>query len=170
MTDHPPPQLALRALLDIDAAGDEWGANCGPCALAGALNLQVANVRDAVSVDGRFRGYMTITAMQEALERLGATVDRIWTRPPNGLLAQTDGSSSGCEGPALHLLPPRILRRPRARSRVRRERADRMGHRDGLEDPDPARVDGRSNGPRRYDRESPREPSGRATHDHARFR
>ena len=63
------PQLDLVALLDVDEA-DAWGANCGPAALAGAFGLQLADVREAVSDGPAFRGYMTITHMRAAIDRL----------------------------------------------------------------------------------------------------
>jgi hypothetical protein len=69
---------------DLEAARAEWGANCGPAALAAALGLQLADVRTAVSDKGKFRGYMTITHMREAIATLGVRVARIHatqTRP-----------------------------------------------------------------------------------------
>jgi hypothetical protein len=92
----PAPQLELPTLLDVDQAIDDWGANCGPAALAGALGLQLADVRDAVSEDGSFRGYMSITNMKTALARLRVVPERVWTSPPNGMLAKTDGSPILC--------------------------------------------------------------------------
>lgn len=93
---EPGPQLQLVALADIDAASESWGANCGPAALAGALGLQVSDVRAAVSEAGKFRGYMTITAMKAAIAKAGAAIEMQWTRPPNGMLTQTDGSPIIC--------------------------------------------------------------------------
>jgi hypothetical protein len=90
------PQLQLVALSDIDEAVDSWGANCGPAALAGALGLQLADVRTSVSEAGKFRGYMTIAAMKAAITRADATIEMQWSRPPNGLLTQTDGSPIIC--------------------------------------------------------------------------
>jgi hypothetical protein len=92
----PTPQLELPALLDVDQAIGEWGANCGPAALAGALGLQLADVRAAVSDDGFFRGYMSITDMKKALPRLGVVPEKVWTTPPNGMLAQTNGAPILC--------------------------------------------------------------------------
>jgi hypothetical protein len=87
------PQLDLVALLDVDEA-DAWGANCGPAALAGAFGLQLADVREAVSDAGVFRGYMTITHMRAAIDRLGGRIDRTWSKPAT--LRDTDGSPIIC--------------------------------------------------------------------------
>jgi hypothetical protein len=92
----PTPQLQLPTLLDVDQAIDGWGANCGPAALAGALGLQLSDVRAAVSEDGIFRGYMSITNMREAMRRLGVVVERDWQKPLNGFLARTNGSPILC--------------------------------------------------------------------------
>ena len=54
---------------DVDEAGAAWGANCGPAALAALLGREVAGVRELVQP---FKGYMTPTAMQAALDRAGA--------------------------------------------------------------------------------------------------
>lgn len=67
---------------DFDTAHDEWGANCGPASLAAALDLKLADVREAVSEGGRFRGYMSITNMRAALHRLGIRHESV---PPCGL-------------------------------------------------------------------------------------
>jgi hypothetical protein len=69
---------------DFEAASAEWGANCGPASLAAALGVQLADVRAAVSEKGKFRGYMTITHMKQAIHDMGERVVRIHatqTRP-----------------------------------------------------------------------------------------
>ena len=60
--DLPAPQLQLRQL-GVDEHALAWGANCGPAALAGALGLQLADVRAAVSTGPTFKGHMTIGDM-----------------------------------------------------------------------------------------------------------
>ena len=92
----PQPQLELKALLDVDQAISVWGANCGPAALAGALGLQLADVRGAVSDDGHFRGYMSITDMKAAMARMGVVVEHVWQKPPNGMLKRTRGAPILC--------------------------------------------------------------------------
>ncbi len=92
----PKPQLELRALLDVDQAIAGWGANCGPAALAGALGLQLADVRGAVSDVAGFRGYMSISSMRKALRWLDAAIEQDWHRPPNGILAKTNGAPVLC--------------------------------------------------------------------------
>lgn len=65
-----------HAPTDILACSEAWGANCGPAALAAALGVQVADVRDAVSSDGDFkdRSFMGIMDMKTAIHRYGATL------------------------------------------------------------------------------------------------
>lgn len=87
---HPTPQLRLRAT-GYDETAFDWGANCGPTALAGALGLLLADVREAVSPGGKFPGRMSITAMKQALGRLGARAQREWSRPAKDELARTGG-------------------------------------------------------------------------------
>lgn len=58
-------------------ANAKWGANCGPHSLAAALGLTLDEVRLAL---GRFKGWMSPTAMEDALRRL--TVD---AKPAKGL-------------------------------------------------------------------------------------
>lgn len=85
---HPP---------DVNLCHKEWGATCGPCSLAAAIERPVADVFEAVSdppspdeLPGisprRFRGFMTITHMRAALDRLGTRVVRFlteeWRRKP----------------------------------------------------------------------------------------
>jgi hypothetical protein len=66
---------------DFEAASAEWGANCGPASLAAALGVQLADVRAAVSEKGKFRGYMTITHMRQALDVLGIRLRRVEAPP-----------------------------------------------------------------------------------------
>ena len=57
-------------LSDTLEAGDTWGANCGPMALAAVLGLPtVEAVREFVQP---FRGFMSPTDMRQALDRAGA--------------------------------------------------------------------------------------------------
>lgn len=72
----------LRSIGDIDREAEAWGANCGPAALAAALELQLAEARNAVSPGGKFPGYMGANAMKSAVSRAGARIVSTWSRPP----------------------------------------------------------------------------------------
>ena len=51
--------MTLHRPADFEQAHLRWGANCGPAAIAAALGLELADVREAVSGGRRkFRGYM----------------------------------------------------------------------------------------------------------------
>lgn len=58
-----------RAPVDIDQANKEWGANCGPCALAAAIGKDLADVREALP-GFSVRKYMNVTQMKDALKVL----------------------------------------------------------------------------------------------------
>lgn len=61
----------LRAVLpDTIAAGDSWGANCGPMSLAAVLGL--ARVEDVRELVHPFMGWMSPTDIRRALDRAGA--------------------------------------------------------------------------------------------------
>lgn len=55
---------------ETDAAHAEWGCNCGPSALAAALDLKLDQVRPHL-LDFEQRGYMSAAMMRGALARLG---------------------------------------------------------------------------------------------------
>lgn len=57
-------------LSDTIEAGDAWGANCGPMALAAVLDLPT--VEAARQLVQPFRGFMSPTDMYSALNRAGA--------------------------------------------------------------------------------------------------
>jgi hypothetical protein len=69
------PEIKLYHPPDVDTCHASWGATCGPCSLAAALEVPVADVRLAVSTlfhdgdlfDAHFRGYMGIRQMEAAL-------------------------------------------------------------------------------------------------------
>jgi hypothetical protein len=52
-----------------DLAAATW-ANCGPAAIAAALGLDLADVREAVSKRGRFPGYMGVRDIERACKSL----------------------------------------------------------------------------------------------------
>lgn len=77
-----------------------WGANCGPAALAAALGCWVADVFEAVAdpppsgelpglESPRFRGYMGINQMREALRRARAKEVARWSTPTLEVLRQS---------------------------------------------------------------------------------
>jgi len=59
---------------EFDAAYREWGCNCGPSALAFALNLSLEAVRPAIPDFDRKR-YTSPTMMKAALANLGISYD-----------------------------------------------------------------------------------------------
>lgn len=72
---------ALRATVcftldDAQRAGDTWGANCGPGALAAVMALTLDEVRPHLG-DFEQKRYTNPTLMYESLRRLGVT----WRKP-----------------------------------------------------------------------------------------
>jgi hypothetical protein len=60
---------------DAHFANLEWGANCGPGALAAILDKTLADIRPIVEqVDFHSRGYMNVTMMRKAIELAGAKI------------------------------------------------------------------------------------------------
>lgn len=55
-----------------EAAHAEWGCNCGPAALAFALQTKLENVRHAIP-DFESKRYTSPTMMKQALAKLGVT-------------------------------------------------------------------------------------------------
>src|SRR5271169_3094343 len=63
--------IAPRFTLDdAQRAGDEWGANCGPAALAMVAGLSLDKVRPHMG-DFERKGYTNPTLMLECLNRIG---------------------------------------------------------------------------------------------------
>lgn len=61
----------LSGLADVyEHAADEWGLNCGPGALCGALNIRPCDVRPHLG-DFERRGYMSPSHMWAALKAIG---------------------------------------------------------------------------------------------------
>lgn len=59
---------------DLEAAYKEWGCNCGPSALAFALQLPVDRVRGAIP-EFTSKRYTSPTMMKQGLASLGAAID-----------------------------------------------------------------------------------------------
>lgn len=81
-----PRDVALPApwisLAQADAAEREWGANCGPGALAGILGLTLEEVRPHMG-DFEEKGYTNPTLMYAALDSLGVDwrkIGKSWPR------------------------------------------------------------------------------------------
>ena len=70
--DLPEPQFSCRSVRGVDSAHAEWGANCGPSALAAALGLDVPGVRQFVEGDAGFKGYMGANDFKRSLYLAGA--------------------------------------------------------------------------------------------------
>lgn len=85
----PAPADQLFAPPDADAAHEEWGANCGPAALAAVLGLTLAQIRPHLG-DFEQRRYMNPTHLRAALDSVGVryVVDSGASprRPKKGLL------------------------------------------------------------------------------------
>lgn len=65
------PSPALRFTLDdAQRAGDEWGFNCGPGAVAGVCGLSIEELRPHLG-DFEKKGYTNPTLMWNILEELG---------------------------------------------------------------------------------------------------
>jgi hypothetical protein len=69
---------------DAERAWNDWGCNCGPAALAAALNMTLDDVRTHM---GPFeqRGYTNVTNMRESIASAGGRITRTFTNwPPVG--------------------------------------------------------------------------------------
>lgn len=97
----PTPQIRLRTPPDVDEAILRWEANCGPTAIAAVTGRRMSDVLSAVPPMGtsRFKGYMNVLDIQNALRWLDVRIARSWSKPPNSLLL-TDMD----RGPALFML------------------------------------------------------------------
>lgn len=63
------------------AASREWGANCGPVAIAAALGLSLEQVRVDVERGGKFRGYMGVRDLRASITRAGANIVQQRSKP-----------------------------------------------------------------------------------------
>ena len=71
------PQVPVRFNVDeAQAAGDQWGFNCGPGAVAAMLGLTIADVRPKLG-DFERKGYTNPTLMLSILNNLGAKWGRL---------------------------------------------------------------------------------------------
>jgi hypothetical protein len=66
------PKILFLAFSAADAifAHAEWGANCGPAALAACLGVSLDTIRPHLG-DFERRGYMNVSMMRDAIERPG---------------------------------------------------------------------------------------------------
>jgi len=78
MLDRPQTPPPVDGVL---AALREWGANCGPTAIAAALEVPLATVRGAVSNGDTFKGYMGVPDFKAAIPRAGGRIVRSWSKP-----------------------------------------------------------------------------------------
>lgn len=69
---HPTPQFSEN---DLILANEEWGANCGPGALAAIVGMSLEHIRQHMG-DFQRKGYTNPTLMFSALENTG----RVWRR------------------------------------------------------------------------------------------
>ena len=63
-----------------DLASATW-ANCGPAAIAAAHGMNLSDVREVVSKNGRFPGYMGIRDIQRACDTLGRPLRATASKP-----------------------------------------------------------------------------------------
>jgi hypothetical protein len=71
-----PVPTARFTVDEAQAAADEWGANCGPGALAGVLGLTLSEVRSRL-VGFEEKGHTNPTMIYSALELLGVKYRRV---------------------------------------------------------------------------------------------
>ena len=71
----------LEPVRGVELAHDDWGANCGPTALAAALGMTMDEVRPAVAPTGIFKGYMGVRDLRLAVVRAGRELARSWSNP-----------------------------------------------------------------------------------------
>lgn len=96
-----PPRL-LFTPEDVEAANSRWGANCGPCALAACLGWDLDRVRPVLGEFER-RGYLSPTAMRDAIRAAGYRTAEVKDWPAHGLVRIQFG------GPWLKPgVPPRV--------------------------------------------------------------
>jgi hypothetical protein len=75
-------------LEDAKRANDEWGANCGPAALAAILGITLADVRPLMG-DFEKKGYTNPTLMLDCLKRSGVAWSKAFNQfawPQHGLV------------------------------------------------------------------------------------
>ncbi len=86
MTTLEPPALWSPSNADVEAANEQWGANCGPCSLAAILARDLDAIRPHLASFPRLR-YMNPTHMYAALHSLAVPVSACGARLPRRGLA-----------------------------------------------------------------------------------
>jgi hypothetical protein len=74
--EAPAKRILLYSPSDVWEAYNEWGANCGPGALAALAEMPVDQVRLYRPVHA-FRGYMNPTHVEEALRNMGFSCEKV---------------------------------------------------------------------------------------------
>jgi hypothetical protein len=98
------PSVDPQPIEGVEAANTAWGCTCAPVAIAGALGLQLPDVRQAVSPGGRFRGFMTVPDVRRAMTKLGARVTEKRPAKTVDLLELPDALGQIGDGPMVIIL------------------------------------------------------------------
>ncbi len=71
---------------DAQRSHDAWGCNCGPAALAAAMNMTLDEIRPHMGAFEK-RGYTNVTNMREAIASAGGRIAQDYRRnwPPIGI-------------------------------------------------------------------------------------
>ena len=92
--DDIPAKIQVRFdVEDAQRAGDAWGANCGPGAIAGVLGMTLDELRPHL-IDFERKGYTNPTLMRDILNGLGVKWQRVksvWPRNVGLVRVQWEG-------------------------------------------------------------------------------